>query len=120
MPSADANRCRSAASRAPGWPRTSRPVTARSASTWSGSGSTPAAAPSSSTSRERSESVPEEADLTEDRDRVRVDVLAGDQTVGERDHVHPHPLDLLAGRRRDDLAATHLPDCGWRRRALTH
>src|SRR3954454_17903294 len=41
----------------------------------------------------------EQADLAEDRDRVRVDVLALDQAVLERHQVHAAPLDPLAGRR---------------------
>src|SRR5205085_4000240 len=36
--------------------------------------------------------------LPEDRDRVRIDVLALDLAVRERDHVHALPFDLLAGR----------------------
>src|SRR5689334_17214344 len=47
----------------------------------------------------------EQADLAEDRNRVRVDVLALDQAVLERDQVHPAPLDPLAGRLRRELAA---------------
>src|SRR6476469_5401953 len=47
----------------------------------------------------------EQADLTQDRDRVRVDVLALDQAVLERNHVEAVPADLAAARRRLDVAA---------------
>ncbi len=47
----------------------------------------------------------EQADLAQDRDRVRVDVLALDQPVLEGDHVDAVPAHGPAARRRLDLAA---------------
>src|SRR4051812_40563402 len=42
----------------------------------------------------------EQADLAQDRDRVRVDVLALDQAVLEWDHVDAVPADRATSRRR--------------------
>src|SRR5262249_60277530 len=47
----------------------------------------------------------EQADLAEDRDRVRVDVLALDQAVLVGDHVDPAPLDPGARRLVHQAAA---------------
>src|SRR5258706_15625596 len=49
----------------------------------------------------------EQPHLAQDRDRVRVDVLALDEAVLERDHVHPVPRDAVAGRLGHEVAAGH-------------
>ena len=59
----------------------------------------------------------EQADLAQDRDRVRVDVLALDEAVLERDRVDPVPAHRVAARRRLDLAAAHRVACGSRSRS---
>src|SRR5512145_3024874 len=65
----------------------------------------------------RSGSV-QKADLAQDRDGVRVDVLALHEAVLEGDHVEAIPGDRLAAGRGDDVAAAHLLRVGGRRRPL--
>src|SRR5213592_496650 len=60
----------------------------------------------------------EQADLAQDRDRVRVDVLALDQAVLEGDHVDAVPADRAARRRRLEIAAAHRLRMGGGRRPL--
>src|SRR5664280_1569202 len=52
----------------------------------------------------------QQPNLTEDRNRVRVDVLALDLARLERDHVHAVPLDALARGLGDDLTAAECLD----------
>jgi len=60
-----------------------------------------------------------QAELAEQGDRVRVDVLARDEAVADRDHVHALVVDLAAGRRDLDAGPRHRPlVCATRRPLL--
>src|SRR5512132_2262796 len=59
-----------------------------------------------------------QAELAQERDAVGVDVLAGDQAVLDRDHVHAAVLDAEARRLDLEPGALHLPEMGTPSRPL--